>query len=162
MDVGCGLGDFVRFLDDEYGTDYSYIGVDISETLISEAKKAFLGKNREFYSADFLEMEFPDVDLVFMSGALSYRVADNIECTKSFLQRAFNSANEGVAANFLSTYVDWQEEKNFHYQPEDLFGFCKGLTNWVSLFHDYPLWEFTLQLRRCPIVAARGNDENSR
>ena len=58
----------------------------------------------------------------------------------------FDLSSQCLAMNFLTTYVDYQLEKNFHFKPEDVFSLAKSLTKHVTLFHDYPLWEFTIQL----------------
>ena len=64
------------------------------------------------------------------------------------LSRMFALSKEAVSVNFLSTHVDFQNTRNFHYDPSEMLAFAKTLTKWVALYHDYPLWEFTLQMRR--------------
>ena len=40
----------------------------------------------------------------------------------------------------------FRKRKIFHYKPEEIFSFSKEITKYVSLYHDYPLFEFTIQL----------------
>ena len=154
LDVGCGLGDLVPYLDARSGGDFQYSGIDLSSRLVEQARVGFGGDNRVFYCGDILDPDFrdkPDMavfDLVFLSGALSFRVDDNIAFAKSMIKYLFALCTETLSLNFLSTHVDSQENKNFHYDPSEMFAYAKSLTPWVTLYHDYPLWEFTLKMRR--------------
>ncbi|MBF0096743.1 MAG: class I SAM-dependent methyltransferase [Magnetococcales bacterium] len=147
LDIGCGLGDLVVFLDQQTGGDYRYLGIDISPRLIDRAATLHGGGNRAFRTGDLLQMtDVEPADLVLMSGALTFRVSDNMALAQSMLRRMYALTRESMAVNFLSSHVDYQLEKNFHYDPSQIFSFAKKLTPWVALWHDYPLWEFTLQL----------------
>ncbi|MBF8271057.1 MAG: hypothetical protein HW380_162 [Magnetococcales bacterium] len=148
MDIGCGLGDLVPFLDQQTDGQYEYLGIDLAPKLVETARGIHGGPRRRFLAGDILQLDdLAPVDVVLMSGALSFRIGDNISFTQTMLRRMFSLSREVMAVNFLTSYVDYQAEKNFHYSPESLFTFSKSLTRWVTLLHDYPLWEFTLQLR---------------
>ena len=58
----------------------------------------------------------------------------------------FELSNEVISLNFLSKYVDFELDKNQHYEQQEVFGWAKDITRRVNLFHDYPLYEFTVQL----------------
>ena len=60
----------------------------------------------------------------------------------------FDISNELVSANFLSKYVDYELEKNQHYFPEDIFKESKKYCKNINLISDYPLYEFTIQLKK--------------
>jgi hypothetical protein len=60
-------------------------------------------------------------------------------------------SSKGVAVNFLSSYVDYELDRNFHFAPEKAFSLAKKLTRFVTLRHDYPLYEFTLYLYHTPV-----------
>ena len=148
LDVGCGLGDLVAFLDERTDGDFDYTGIDLSERLVAQAEHKYGGDRRRFFPADVMERDDLGMfDLVFLSGTLSFRTANNIGVAKTMMKRMFGLCREVVAVNFLSTFVDYQLEKNFHYDPAEMFAYAKSLTPWVALYHDYPLWEFTLQMR---------------
>ena len=78
LDVGCGLGDLIPFLDQETGGDYTYIGIDIAQKLIENAREAFTETNKSFYIGDIFSVHLEDVDIAILSGALSYK-SENIE-----------------------------------------------------------------------------------
>lgn len=147
LDVGCGLGDLVDFLDGITRGDYEYLGIDLSDALIQDACERWKSPKRRFVTGDLLSLPQPlACDIAVQSGALSLKIRDNDAHARALLTRMFELAEETVSANFLSTYVDFIAEKNYHFSPETMFQFGKSLTPWVAMFHDYPLWEFTLQL----------------
>jgi ubiquinone/menaquinone biosynthesis C-methylase UbiE len=151
LDVGCGLGDLVPFLDRLTGGDYDYTGTDLSPTLIDDARSTFGGPQREFTAGDILELrDLPEADIVVLSGALNFKIGDNVAHAQAMMRRLFDLSRETAALNYLSSYVDFQLPKNFHHQPATIFDFAKSVTRWVTLYHDYPLWEFTIQMHHHP------------
>jgi ubiquinone/menaquinone biosynthesis C-methylase UbiE len=149
LDVGCGLGDLVAFLDESHVDCLEYVGVDISPRLIQQAAARFGREDRRFLAVDFLEAAtLGEFDVVICSGALSFRVDDNVAVAQQMIRKMFELCREATVINCLSTYVDFQLPKNYHYQPEAMFSFARSLTRWVRLHHDYPLYEFSLQMFR--------------
>lgn len=150
LDVGCGLGDLVPFIKASAGDDFTYHGIDISESLLAHAQQLHGSERIRFSTLEPLQLPDEPYDIAVVSGALSFRIQDNIGYARQVIARLFSVTREAVAVNFLSTYVDYQAEKNFHYSPEDMLRYCKSLTRYVNLYHDYPLWEFTVQLFHKP------------
>ncbi len=156
LDIGCGLGDIVPYLEGRYPSGFKYTGIDLAPSLIEAAKEEFTQPHINFICGDMDKLdENEQYDIVLLSGALSYRVHDNKNYAKTMLEKLFRISREVISINFLSDYVDFQEEKNFHYSPEDMFKFAKTLTKWVTIYSDYPLWEFTIQLRHSSINTSR-------
>jgi ubiquinone/menaquinone biosynthesis C-methylase UbiE len=60
LDVGCGRGDDVRALAPRVGPDGSVVGIDISETLIGEARQRGTDPCVRFHQADAHAMPFAD------------------------------------------------------------------------------------------------------
>jgi len=56
LDIGCGTGNLLRFLD----KSIRYVGVDISPCAISEAKRQFPGRDTVFLVADFTRWDCAD------------------------------------------------------------------------------------------------------
>ena len=151
-DVGCGFGDLLPYLEARFG-ELKYTGIDLAPSLVDEAKRRH-PKGR-FYCGDILDSAFSEqCDYFLLSGALSFRIADNLAHSHAVLQRMFESCNRGLAANFLTTYVTFEREHNFHHNPDDMFSFAKSMTQWVSIRHDYPLWEFTVFMYKIPPTSA--------
>jgi 2-polyprenyl-3-methyl-5-hydroxy-6-metoxy-1,4-benzoquinol methylase len=148
LDVGCGLGELYNFFKKNEIKIESYKGIDISEDCIIEARKRLSATNQA--SFDFRNIEKIDgenlYDYIFLSGSLNLKMEDNLSFAKKVIQRMYSLCRKGVACNFLSTYVDFSLEKDYHYSPEEVFSFSKELSNRVVLRHDYPLYEFTIYI----------------
>lgn len=156
LDIGCGLGDFVTFAEDQTGGDFVYLGIDIAEKLVAFAREKYGGPRRTFVCGDFLDTVLDGTfDLVFLSGALSVRVSDNMTLARETLAKMANISGEAAAANFLSTHVDYQLDKDFHFDPGEMLNYAMTLKPWARVFHDYPLYEFTIQILSSPSTADR-------
>jgi SAM-dependent methyltransferase len=143
-DVGCGFGDLLDHLKATVG-EVRYTGLDIAPSLLERARERH--PCVPFHCVNLAEDPYEEThDYFLLSGALSFKVEDNMAFSERMIRRMFALANKGIAVNFLSSYVNYQHERNFHYAPEAMFRLAKGITPWVRLEHDYPLWEFTLFL----------------
>jgi SAM-dependent methyltransferase len=148
LDVGCGLGELFNFFTNNSIKINSYKGIDISRDLILEAQNRFDKKKKatfEFINIDKLKGH-EDYDYVFLSGALNLKVENNLIYAKKVIKKMYSLCRKGVACNFLSSYADFSLEKDYHYSPEEIFSYSKGLSSRAVLRHDYPLYEFTLYL----------------
>lgn len=146
LDVGCGLGDLVPFLDERTGGDFIYVGLDIADRLIDDARATHGKPDREFVVGDLFGVSLPPVDIAVLSGALSLNI-DGIEAYAiASMREMFALSSEAASLNFLSKYADFELEKNKHYDPGAVFAWGKKLSKRVNLYHDYPLYEFTVQV----------------
>ncbi|GAA0815559.1 class I SAM-dependent methyltransferase [Colwellia asteriadis] len=151
LDVGCGFGDLYAFLTQQCGDDFHYIGIDISSELINEAKKKYNQTNADFFVGDLFSIaDFTqkDIDYAVESGMLSFKLENNDEYAKQIMDEMFTLSKEGVALNFLTDQVDYQLEKNHHYAMQDVLLWARALSSDFALFHDYPLWEFTVKIMK--------------
>lgn len=148
LDVGCGLGDLMPFLEQHTGGDFNYVGIDIAEKLIDDARSTYGHGGREFHVGDIFSVNVPQVDIAVLSGALSLKVRGIEEYAHETMKRMFELSREAACLNFLTKYVDFELEKNQHYQPESIFSNAMKISKRVNLLHDYPLYEFTVQLIR--------------
>lgn len=146
LDVGCGLGDLIDYLEKVTDGDFNYIGIDIAEKLIGSASEKYSRPNVKFYVGDvFLNILNP-IDISVLSGALSFKTKGIEEYAYETMKQMFELSKEAACLNFLSKYVDFEAEKNQHYSPEIMFSKAKELSKRVVIYHDYPLYEFTVQL----------------
>lgn len=150
LDLGCGFGDLVEYLDKKADGSFSYIGVDISKAHLEIARQKHTRNNVEFREGDIFGLSFEEseIDIVVESGMLNYKHSNNMEYTEKVLRESYRIAREAVSFNFLTDRVDYQLEKNFHYSPEKLLESALGHTPYVCLYNDYPLYEFTLILKK--------------
>jgi 2-polyprenyl-3-methyl-5-hydroxy-6-metoxy-1,4-benzoquinol methylase len=145
-DIGCGFGDLFPFLQKRI-LGINYTGYDITPKLITEAKNRYQGDCVNFEVRDILtDIPKKKFDFVVCSGALSYKTEDHVSFVEKMLQAMFAISNKGIAVNFLSTLVDYQLDKNFHFSPTVAFEMATKLSRKIAIRHDYPLYEFTLYI----------------
>jgi SAM-dependent methyltransferase len=63
LDVGCGLGGLVPYLEKRTNGDFRYFGIDIAEKLVNDASTAYCDVGREFYIGDIFSVKVPPVDI---------------------------------------------------------------------------------------------------
>lgn len=145
LDLGCGTGDLVCFLE-EMGIEVDYTGYDINPYLVEEARKRY--PDRRFEVKDIQQEEFPQFDYVLGQAVFNYRLSgvDNFELVQDILKRCHVHAAKGVAFDFISTYADFHPDYAYPYSPEAVFSYAKTLTKRVTLRHDQPLFEFVIYL----------------
>lgn len=149
LDVGCGFADFYKYLLEHTQESFDYTGVDIVPEFIEESRKKH--SEASFYCENIFETDFLEryqFDYIFCSQVFNnnFEFTDNLAFTKKVIEKLYKNAHCGVAIDFLTSYVDFQESHLFYYPPEELFSYAKSLTKKVVLRHDYPLYEFTLFL----------------
>lgn len=147
-DLGCGFGDLYPYLLKRYNR-VRYCGIDLSPKLIHAAQNRYPGGT--FEVRDILLM-LPEkkFDYVLSSGALSFKISNHENYVRRMIAAIFSMALKGIAVNFLSSCVDYKLKKNFHLSPEKAFRMGRELTPYVTIRHDYPLYEFTLYLYHSP------------
>jgi len=148
LDVGCGFGDFYGFLVDS-GWHGEYVGLDIVEDLLMEARRQYSGI--DVRNIDILDKGFSrKFDYVISSGIFNAKLTaeDNYTYINSMLKAMLDSAEIGVAADFLSIYVDYQAELNFHADPEKIYQIIRALSRRNVLRSDYMPYEFAVYLYR--------------
>lgn len=150
-DFGCGYGAMFRFLDQLPGVRVArYYGYDISAEMLKVAPE-FAGDER----AAFLHSEkvTETADYSFVSGTFNVRLGASDSLWTEYIHETLLTlaarSHRGFAFNLLSTYVDWKKEDLFYGNPLHFFDFCKRhISPRVSLLHDYPLWEWTILVRK--------------
>lgn len=148
LDVGCGFGDLYGFLQ---GTGWKgkYVGVDIVPTLLEEARKQYA--DIEVRLCDVLQEDLSEkFDYVISSGIFNARLRDEPQPAyiATMLERMLDLSTVGVAADFLSTYVDYQREEAYHASPSAMLELGMKLTRRTVVRHDYLPYEFCIYLYR--------------
>jgi SAM-dependent methyltransferase len=151
-DYGCGYGALADYLREE-GYSFRYRGFDISPQMIAEAKElhaateqvAFVGEERALTEADY----------TVASGIFNVKLQAPTAEWKAYVLDTLGAINElsrkGFAFNVLTKYSDAEFMRPDLYYADPLFYFdyCKTkFSRFVSLIHDYPLYEFTVLVRK--------------
>jgi 2-polyprenyl-3-methyl-5-hydroxy-6-metoxy-1,4-benzoquinol methylase len=146
LDIGCGLGDFYRYLVDNKISCH-YTGFDIMKQYVEFCKENY--PNCDFQERNVLENGIDkSYDNIVLSQVLNnrYQKSDNMEVMKQMLTECFEHANVAVSIDMMSEYVDFKSEELYYYSPEKIFSFAKTLTKRVAIRHDYRPYEFCIQL----------------
>ena len=148
-DLGCGYGAFYDYLIEKNLKPSHFIGYDISDDMLVEAK------SRERLDTEFIKGSSLDrgVDYTFASGIFNVRLKETEDRWRAFILATLDDINahsaKGFSFNLLSSYVDWKEDHLYYGDPLFFFDHCKrNYSRQVALLHDYPLWEWTIVVRK--------------
>ena len=145
LDVGCGFADYADYLAKIHG-NVAYHGVDLTPRMIAEARR--LRPHLSLRQMNVMEEDPGRFDVVtangifylFGPGSTSRRRMENL------IARLYELADEAAAFSSLSTWAARQEAHEFYADPLETVRFCRTLTPWVTLRHDYLPHDFTIYL----------------
>jgi 2-polyprenyl-3-methyl-5-hydroxy-6-metoxy-1,4-benzoquinol methylase len=146
LDVGCGMGDFYNWLQKK-GFDIKYTGIDITPKMIEISRKRFPGIC--FEQKDLLDVKkktFKSYDYVFTSGIFTYRQNEPFDFLKEMVKQMFKICRKAIVFNSLSCWAETKVDGEFYADPIKTLIFCRFLTPWVVLRHDYHPRDFTIYM----------------
>jgi len=150
-DFGCGYGALYDYMA-ERKYDFEYHGYDLSESMIKKAHTLYKdADNCRFTQSDVLE----EADYTTACGLFNVKMdVDSREWEQyvlEVLEKIDQSSRRGFAFNILTRYSDPECLKDHLYYADPCFYFdyCKKkFSNHVALLHDYPLYEFSILVRK--------------
>lgn len=145
LDVGCGFADYATYLSALF-RNVSYAGVDISAAMVASARA--LHPELSIRAANILEEDVGAFDIVTANGIFYLLGAEAPALMRALVARMYASATEAVAFNSLSAWTPDQEPGEYHADPAEVLNYCRTLTPWVALRHDYHPRDFTVYLYR--------------
>jgi SAM-dependent methyltransferase len=150
-DYGCGYGALVDFLI-ERGFAFRYVGFDLSSRMIATARKLHSAKGAIFMSD---ESSLQPADYTVASGIFNVRLQTNTTEWEEYVLTTLDSfdrlSTKGFAFNLLTRYSDpeFMRPDLYYADPLFFFDYCKTkYSRFVSVIHDYPLYEFTVLVRK--------------
>jgi SAM-dependent methyltransferase len=147
LDVGCGLGDFYGWMQDNGLQGVSYKGIDITPALIEKARAKYPGQ--DFEVRNILESASGcEADYVFVSGIFAKRSRERAAFAKAMVAKIYACAAKGVAFNSLSASGVALSPGDKTLDPCEMIEYCRSLTPWLSLRMDYHGNDFTIYMRR--------------
>jgi SAM-dependent methyltransferase len=147
LDVGCGLGDFYAWIQ-QNTPGVQYFGIDITPGMIARARQRHLNTQFEIGAVFDKLSQGVRYDYVIASGIFYYRQREPEEYMYRVIDAMFSLARKGVAFNCLSSWTDYKEPLEFYADPIKTFSFCRNVTSFLGLRHDYHGADFTIYLRR--------------
>ena len=83
-------------------------------------------------------------DWVFAIGTTNK--AGSYDYIENTLIEMLKISKQGIAMDFMSTYVDFKRKGSFHVSPERIFKIAKKLSKRVVIRHDYLPFEFCVYI----------------
>jgi len=151
-DYGCGYGALVKYMTDR-GYTFQYRGFDISDQMIAKARELHRGlEHCKFFTDESL---LTMADYTVASGIFNVKLQMSDEEWRNYvlytLEKIAKLSERGFAFNVLTKYSDrhLMRPDLYYADPLFLFDYCKRhFPRFVSLLHDYPLYEFTILVRK--------------
>lgn len=148
-DFGCGYGALVDYLESR-DFQFQYVGFDISSEMIAQAR-VLHPRSTFVIEKDSL----PEADYTLASGIFNVKLSTDDAEWERYLLAVLDTMNSvsksGFAFNALTKYSDAEFMRSDLYYADPLFYFhhCKTkYSKFVTLLHDYPLYEFTILVRK--------------
>jgi len=151
-DVGCGYGHLAALLESDGYQDFDYTGYDIAPKMIEAAEATNAGPRRRFVQGGISDLQ--QADFTVASGVFNKLMGSDPQDwqnhVESSLKAFFEASTEACSSNFLTAYSDPKRmrEDLYYPDPREIFDYCMSLTPWVSIHHDYGLYDFTVIMRR--------------
>lgn len=151
-DYGCGYGALADHLRDE-GYSFQYRGFDISSQMIAKARELHPAMDQVAFACK--ESALTGADYTVASGIFNVKLQTSAAEWKRYmlhtLKRIDGLSLRGFAFNVLTKYSDreFMRDDLYYADPVFLFEHCRRkFSRFVSLIHDYPLYEFTILVRK--------------
>ncbi len=151
-DYGCGYGALADYLKGE-GYAFQYCGFDISPRMIAKGVELHAGMQEVTFVSR--EQDLSEADYTVASGMFNVKLQASSTEWESYMLRTLEAisrlSKRGFAFNVLTKYSDpeFLRPDLYYADPLFLFDHCKTkFSRFVSLIHDYPLYEFTILVRK--------------
>jgi SAM-dependent methyltransferase len=146
LDVGCGFADYADFLATG-NQSVDYTGIDLSAGMIETASQ--LHPKLKLNHGNLLTFEESQrFDVVNANGIFYLLGEDAPVLVKRLIEKMYSLASRAVVFNSLSTWATHYEPGEFYANPVEILRFCRSLTPWVTLRHDYLPHDFTIYMYR--------------
>ncbi|MEM9023038.1 MAG: class I SAM-dependent methyltransferase [Bacteroidota bacterium] len=153
LDFGCGFGSLWEYLK-EQERPVSYTGFDISQAMIDAALQQHPDSEAQWTTHLEPAMKF---DYAVASGLFNVRQDTPDEEWVTYildtLHQLDRHTSRGFSFNILTKYSDAEYMRDYLYyaDPGFLLDYCKkNFSKYVAVLHDYPLYEFTVIVRKEP------------
>lgn len=152
LDYGCGYGAMYEYMSKIYD-DFNYTGFDIASEMI-EAARENLGEEKGVeWRTDLAGKN--QCDYIVASGIFNVKLQNSNEKWLQYILETLNTFNQiaekGFSFNILTKYSDKEYMRDYLYyaDPLFLFDYCKKhFSKQVALLHDYPIYEFSIIVRK--------------
>ena len=148
-ELGCGYGELIKYCATQKMQVSEYFGYDLSAEMIDAAEKYIGASNVNLFQSGKLNTI---ADYTIASGIFNVKFEEQRNNWEEYvldsIKHMYDNSTKGISFNFLTKYVDWEQDNLYYADPLFIFDFCKkNLSKKVNLIHDYDLYEFTVQIK---------------
>jgi hypothetical protein len=145
-DVGAGVCDLHRYLLANK-IDHQYSGTEIVQEMIEYSLREYPGI--KLYNRNLLTVTNERYDYTLLSGTLNLVNKIDKKAWKKYsydlIRKMFTISSKAMAFNFLTTYNTFNEDDLMYFNPCEMLDYCiTKLSRFVSIDHNYPLYEATI------------------
>jgi len=147
LDVGCGFGDIIPFIKSK-SSDFEYLGVDMVEDFIKEAKKRY--PSFDFKIIDYFSKPIRiKFDIIICCGALNSKFKSIKSYQREAIKIMFGNAKEAICFNMAGSHprpLRRRESKLYYSDSLEILKFCLSLTNKIIFRQNYHKRDFTISM----------------
>jgi len=151
LDYGCGYGAMYDYLNTTF-SGFNYTGYDVSKSMIDKAKE-YIHNKKAVWVNELNRIEI--YDYLIASGIFNVKLDNSDDDWNDYILKTLRQFNQltskGFSFNVLTKYSDkeFMKDNLYYADPSLLFDYCKlHFSKHVSLLDDYPLYEFTIIVRK--------------
>jgi SAM-dependent methyltransferase len=151
-DFGCGYGALLDYFQRK-GVEVAYHGYDAAESMVRKAREIHPTADPRTFSSELSAL--PVADYTVASGLFNVKLDADTAQWQAYvlatLDQLAQVSKRGFAFNVLTSYSDSERMRGdlYYSDPCFLFDYCKRrYSKWVTLLHDYGLYEFTILVRK--------------
>lgn len=148
LDFGCGLAHLYPYLAARF-PNCRYTGVDLVPEFIEHGRRAY--PNAGFHLIKSVDDLRDTYDHIVLSTVFNFRYVESLEENRAIvrdtLRRLFAKARVSLAVDFMTDYVDFQQQGAYHENADEIRRFAeRELTRRLILDQSYAPYEFSLIL----------------
>jgi SAM-dependent methyltransferase len=151
-DVGCGYGALLSFFAKyRHGTDLDYLGIDVSEAMVRQARRLWRRTNSARFTVACASPRLADYSVA--SGIFNVKLDQPLDLWERFIAATLDqmraTSRFGFAANFMSPVPPGVASTSNLYRtpPEPWVRHCRSHAASVEVVAGYGMREFTLLVR---------------
>lgn len=145
-ELGCGYGELYKYAEqNQYPLDL-YRGYDISQKML-DAGSHYIQSEKAIWKLGATIDEVADYTIT--SGIFNVKFDHQQDSWEDYIKQTlknmFDHSSKAISFNLLTKYVDFEARNLYYADPGYFFDYCKkNLSRYVSLLHDYNLFEWTM------------------
>jgi len=150
LDIGCGTGDFLDFLEHQR-IPADYTGFDISPVMVERCRERF--PNAKFVSGDFLVWN-PNrtFGYTIAFGIHNIKADGARDILEATLRRQFELSDKAAHISILSSRYKNFDSHIQAWDPMEILEMAMSITPYVVFRHDYLPHDFSLTLFKAPTI----------